>query len=301
MKTVRIKLPHNLSYEQIAFLSNTFGEKAVASSAIRENHHKNSIWAIEWIIESPPALQDITNILTEYAKLQNIDIRIISNEMWEIQDIPQKNWLTETYRVLPPFSVGPFFIHSGHYSEEIPKDQTPLQIEAVTAFGSGNHGTTRGCLEAMIDLKSMGVCPWNILDMGTGSGILAIAAWRLWNTPILAIDIEEESIHVAKKHCALNDIKISKSTVFFAQCDGFNGKIVDQQKPYELIIANILATPLIEMAEDLVKTCDDNGYIILSGMLHHQTKEILAIYEQQGVKEHSRYKHEDWTTLILKH
>ncbi len=299
MKTVRIKLSRDLPQPQVAFLSSAFEDLAEASSAIRENNHREGDWTMEWIMEFPPILPDLTKMLKACAEQNNVDMQTIHDTDWQVKEIPETNWLEVSYRAFPPFTVGPFFIYGSHYKEAVPESQIGLQIDAATAFGSGEHGTTKGCLEAMIDLKAIGVCPWNILDMGTGSGILAVAAWKLWHAPILAVDIDEESIRVAEHHCELNEIKTGKSTLLCAVSDGFKGDLVQKQKPYELILANILAAPLIEMAEDLVKTCDENGYVILSGMLHEQAGKVLGAYEPHGLSEKTRYEHGDWTTLVL--
>lgn len=301
MKTVRIILSRDLQEQQVAFLSSVFEEEAVASSAIRKDNQDDEDWIMEWIMEHPGDPQTLQNRLITYAKYNAIDIEPFLLSDWMIEAVPEKNWLEETYRTFPPFSLGPFFIYGSHHKDiiDIPPEQMPLQIDAATAFGSGEHGTTKGCLEAMLDLKAQGICPWNILDMGTGSGILSVASWKLWKTPIVAVDIDEESVRVAHHHCDINHIKTGVSTVLCAQSDGFEQGVVQEKKPYELIIANILAGPLIEMAADLYKVCDENGYVILSGMLHEQADKVQNTYEAQGLTFKRRYERDEWTTLVM--
>lgn len=208
-----------------------------------------------------------------------------------------KDWLAESYRAFPPFSVGPFFIYGSHYKEKIPEDQTGLQIDAATAFGSGEHATTKGCLLAMLELKEQGACPWNILDMGTGSGILAIAAHKLWKTPVLAVDNDAEAVRVAGHHAQINKIPAGKTDYTGATGDGFATPDVQTRKPFDLVIANILAVTLKEMVQDLTSVIDDNGYVILSGILQHQAEEVLQAYKHFALRK--RYDIGEWTSLLL--
>lgn len=151
----------------------------------------------------------------------------------------------------------------------------------------------------MLDLKGSGVCPWNILDMGTGSGILSLAAWKLWKAPILAVDNEEEAVRVTNRHAEMNGVKLAKGSLLTACGDGFHTPLVDKQKPYELILANILAGPVIEMAPALVRVLDDNGYAVLSGMLNEQADLVASAYEGLGLTLKKRYAFTEWTTLVM--
>ncbi len=135
--------------------------------------------------------------------------------------------------------------------------------------------------------------------MGTGSGILAIAAWKLWKSPILAVDNDYESIIVAERHAKINGVALGKTSLLIECGDGFNAPLVEKQKPYELILANILAAPVIEMSSDLVRVLDDNGYTVLSGMLNEQSDLVASAYEGEGLKLIKRYDIGEWTTLIM--
>ncbi len=275
-----------------------FEELAVANSALREGHNHQGTWSCEWIFENKPDAADLSARIL--AHIQAHDLVKIDIENWNIAPIDaDTNWLEKSYQGFPPFSVGPFFIYGSHCEDQAPEGQIGLQIDAATAFGSGEHGTTKGCLRAMLDIKGRGVCPWNVLDLGTGSGILAIAAWKLWHTPILATDIDDESVRVAAHHCDLNGVKIDKMSVWCAAGDGASAAIVQDKKPYELVIANILAAPLKEMANDIVEVIDTNGYIILSGMLNEQAASVQGVYEALGLSFKQRYDIGEWTTLAL--
>lgn len=269
---------------------------ALAQVAMREGTHTGP-WKIEWIFEKEPDTADLTARLVLQSESHGFALPALD---WTVETIDtDTDWLQMTYRAFPPFAVGPFFIYGSHYEEGVPEGLIPLQIDAATAFGSGEHGTTKGCIQAMLDLKGQGICPWNVLDVGTGSGILALAAWKLWKTPILATDIDEEAVRVAAVHADVNGVSIGGSALSLAAGDGFNIPDLQRKKPYELVIANILAGPLIEMAADLTAVLDKPGYVILSGMLVTQATEVLAAYEACGLKMRERYDIGEWATLVL--
>lgn len=294
MYRASIKLPAEFEDSDVSALGEAV--EALAQVSLREGTHTGP-WKIEWIFGEKPDTTDMTARLSVQSMLHGFHLPPVQ---WDVETIDtDTDWLQMTYRAFPPFSIGPFFIYGSHYEGETPAGLIPLQIDAATAFGSGEHGTTKGCIQAMLDLKGHGICPWNVLDVGTGSGILAIAAWKLWKTPILATDIDEEAVRVAGVHAALNGVAVGGSALSLAAGDGFNIEELRRKTPYELVIANILAGPLIEMAADLVSVLDKPGYIILSGMLATQAQEVLAAYEAQGVKMRERYDIGEWTTLVL--
>ncbi|MGB4058448.1 MAG: 50S ribosomal protein L11 methyltransferase [Alphaproteobacteria bacterium] len=221
---------------------------------------------------------------------------------WEFETIPDDtDWLAKSYQQFPAFVVGPFFIYGSHHEGGAPDEKIGLQIDAATAFGSGEHGTTKGCLLAMVDLKDAGVCPWNVLDMGTGSGILGLAAWKLWKTPVLAVDNDPESVRVTARHRDMNHVPGDSTGLVCEAGDGFAAPLVQQKKPFDLVIANILAVTLREMVNDLQAVCDKNGFIILSGILNKQAAEVLATYEPLGFVLKNRYDIAEWSTLTLQH
>jgi ribosomal protein L11 methyltransferase len=218
---------------------------------------------------------------------------------WAREEIQDMDWLAASYKQFPAFSVGPFFIYGSHHEDAVPDGQMGLLIDAATAFGSGEHGTTKGCLLAMLDLNEAGVCPWNVLDMGTGSGILGIAAWKLWKTPVLAVDNDEEAVRVACRHREMNNVPSGDTGMICKAGEGFQTPAVREKRPFDLIIANILAVTLKEMVMEIKGCSDNNGYVILSGILNKQAQEVLDVYEPQGFKLAKRYDIDDWSTLVL--
>ncbi len=215
-----------------------------------------------------------------------------------IKEINQKtNWLQESYEALPSFEIGNFFIYGTHHIQEVLTDKIPLMVDAVTAFGSGSHGTTSGCLNALEYLKNLEFKPNNILDLGTGSGILSIAAEKLWDdAKITATDIDEESIVVTNRHLEKNN----STNIDAFQSDGFENSKIEKNSPYDLIIANILAGPLKELSVEIIEHTKNKGMIILSGLLIEQEDEIISHYiNDKTALEHSIHI-DEWATLIIK-
>lgn len=298
MYTARLKLPAHLSQQQAESLSLVMSIEACASVVVREKHRDTSPWILEWVLEESLSVEGFYARAVLAADLQGQDIEV-SKDDCTVEALPDRDWLSYSYQQFPSFSVGPFFIYGAHHDGDIPVGQMGLQIDAATAFGSGEHGTTKGCLQAMLDLKAMGVCPWNVLDMGTGSGILAIASWKLWKTAVLAVDNDAEAVRVSEHHQQTNKIPQGGSNMVCAVSEGFSAEIVEKKAPYELVIANIQAGPLKDMAADLYKTLDDNGYVILSGILHQQAASVLEAYTAQGLSLRKRYEIDEWSTLLL--
>lgn len=214
-----------------------------------------------------------------------------------IEELEDRDWLAESYRALPPITIGSFFVYGSHYDGQKPDDKIPLLIEAATAFGSGEHGTTSCCMLAIEHVKETGFMPRNILDMGCGSGILAAAAAKLWpDVPVFAADNDEECVRVTKLHVESNDIANITSYV----SEGYEEQsAVWKDAPYDFIIANILAGPLIDMAAEQSKAVASNGYLILSGTLQEQGQRVLDAYTPHGMTLVKTYPKDEWVTLLL--
>lgn len=283
----------------IEVLSGSLYDISEAVVALREGNQPSGDWKVEWIMSHQPDPADLTARVSLVTAIEGLSGLSITADDWEIAEIANENWLEKSYEGFPPFSVGPFYIYGSHYEGRIPQEAHLLQIDAATAFGSGEHETTKGCLQGMLELDGQGICPWNVLDMGTGSGILAIAAWRLWKTPIFASDIEEEAIRVTRRHLEANDVQEDPAGITCAAGDGFAAPGVKERAPFDLIIANILAGPLIEMSNDLCGALDENGFVILSGMLTEQSDHVLSAYEAHDLALKHRYDIGEWSTLVL--
>lgn len=256
----------------------------------------NSDWIMRWIVEDTPDLNDFSNRIAVWSEIQNLPVNTNTKD-WFSEEIPEDiDWLAESYKGFTPFTIGPFYIYGSHYDGPKEEGKIPLQIDAATAFGSGEHPTTEGCLLLMAELHDAGFSPRSILDMGCGSGILAIAAWKLWKCPILAVDIEEEAIQVSERHKRLNQ---APNDITCLAANGFAADEFKDTQEYDLILANILAAPLKEMAPDLSRHLSKEGYAILSGLLIEQSQSVTEAYENNGLTLNKQLPIKEWASLLM--
>lgn len=213
-----------------------------------------------------------------------------------IEAIPPTDWLAATYEAFPPLRIGRFFIHGSHDRTPVPVGAIGLCVDAATAFGTGEHETTSGCLMALQRLAKRRQVR-RILDMGCGSGILAFAAARLWRVPVLAVDVDTEAVRVARLNARAN--RVSAWVNAFA-ADGYRDRRVAAVGAYDLIIANILAQPLAAMAKDLAQNLAPGGAAILAGLLTGQQAQVLTAHRMQGLELEARLPVGNWPTLILR-
>jgi ribosomal protein L11 methyltransferase len=210
--------------------------------------------------------------------------------------VAAKNWVRESLTGLAPVTAGRFIVHGAHDRARIPFNRIGIEIEAALAFGTGHHGTTRGCLLALDALcKSRGgVAMRRILDLGTGSGVLAIAAARALRQPVLATDIDGSAVRAARANAALN-----RAGSFFEviSADGVTAPKLRQCAPYDLVLANILLRPLQRLAAPLTRLTAPGGRVVLSGLLASQANAAIAAY--RGLALERRIDLDGWTTLIL--
>lgn len=290
--TVRFTLPLDLSDTLIAEMASV-PDTSLANGVISTSWEKTPAgWDILWLIDQRPPLPAL---LTQLKKLAP-KLKLTTRD-FKVEPVGDVNWLEQSYRQFPAFRIKSFYVHGSHCHDPIPRGMLPLQIDAATAFGSGEHGTTRGCVEALCKLKTDAFKPRRILDMGTGSGILGIAAHKLWRKPVLAVDNDPEATRVAARHRKLNGL--TAQDMICKTGDGYKTRQVQSGKPYDLIIANILAQPLIDMAPQLEVCLSRNGRVVLSGLLTTQAAAVLKAHKAVGLKKVSAIKHQDWATLIL--
>jgi len=211
---------------------------------------------------------------------------------WE--KLARQDWLGINQASFPPLSVGRFFIHGSHFKGGAPAGRIALKIDAATAFGTGEHATTRGCLTALDAMAPRG--PHRILDMGTGTGILALAAAKRWRRRIVARDIDPEAVRVAAHNIRCNGVT---PLVAVARSDGYRERGIRRRRPYDLVLANILARPLERMAADLRRVLAPGGIAVLSGLLSYQEPGVLAAYRLAGLRLRQRIVIDGWSTLVL--
>lgn len=213
----------------------------------------------------------------------------------KVEKFEQKDWLAEVARGFPPLSIGRFYLHGSHVTNVPPPGSIPIRVDAGAAFGSGEHGTTRACLEAL-DWLARSRSFRNILDMGCGSGVLAIAAAKLWNTEALAADIDAVAVRVAQENARVNRVQARVTAVV---SDGYAHERIRRAAPFDLILSNILARPLIAFAPDLARHLAKGGVAVLSGLLGSQEAQVLKAHQMQGLALKKRFVHGDWHTLLL--
>lgn len=288
-------IPHPLHRVTLFFPETLTGEEAGLLAEGLEDlclsvflHNKEATDGDNWTIT-----------LTTYGQpnIEEIKTRLAGKaEKIEIEKLPETDWLQHVHENFPPVMIGRFFIYGSHYTGEKPEGFIPLQIDAATAFGSGEHETTKGCIESMENLSAQGHAFKNILDMGCGSGILALAARRLWpETRLTAVDIDPESVIVTERHAKMNGI----AGMQVQAGDGYKTPVVDKNGPYDLIVSNILAGPLVEMAPELDAVLSPGGFCILSGLLARQEKEVIAAHEAEGLKLAESRALGEWRALTL--
>jgi ribosomal protein L11 methyltransferase len=212
-------------------------------------------------------------------------------------------WLERTRAAFPEQLIGRRFVIRGtHLTGAPPPGRTTLILDAGVAFGSGEHNSTRGCLVALEQLvprmrHAVGHCPRRILDLGTGSGILAMAAAKTLRRPVLAADIEPWSVRVARENARLNGVRRLVRPIL---ADGWRTAIVRKSGPYDLVFGNILARPLRLMARDLARGLAPGGTAILAGLLRVQARDVLAAHRRSGLTLERMIDLGPWTTLVIR-
>jgi ribosomal protein L11 methyltransferase len=210
--------------------------------------------------------------------------------------LPEIDWVAHSLEGLKPVRAARFFVHGRHDRDERRPNDIPIEIEAGQAFGTGHHGTTAGCLEMIARVAERGK-PKNALDLGTGSAVLAIGLAKLAHIPVLATDIDPVAVRVAEGNVSLNG---TCSLVETRVATGFQHPVFAQKGPFDLIVANILARPLMRLAPEMARHLAPNGSLILSGILDRQRRAVLAAYSNQRFRHIATLHREGWVTLHLK-
>lgn len=211
--------------------------------------------------------------------------------------LESKNWLKENVIKFAPFEIGDFMIYGIHEASCPKTEKIPVQVYAATAFGS-EHQTTKMCLTAISELHQTIAKPNRILDMGTGSGILSIAAAKIWNkdVKILAADIDDEAVDVTNNNAITNNVEDCMKAIL---SDGYNNPEINKTAPYDIIFANILANPLKEMTLSAYQNLNHGGCYLISGFIDNQENDIIEHHKQVGFKVIKTYQMENWRAALL--
>lgn len=219
-----------------------------------------------------------------------------------IERLPDADWVVMSQQALQPVHAGRFYVHTSSNKGAVPKGATPFLIEASRAFGTGGHETTTGCLNMLDNMKRAGRRFELIADIGTGTGLLAFAAHKLWpKAYVTASDIDPISVEVTADNARANNVPcgISQGQVALCVAEGTAHPLIASRAPYGLVTANILASPLIELAPSIANIVRDNGSLILAGLLNTQAKAVLRAYKRQGFRLEKRVDCGDWPCLWL--
>jgi len=214
-----------------------------------------------------------------------------------VSELPEVDWVAHVRRELSPVQAGRFFVYGNHDADKVSEGSIALLIEAAMAFGTGHHGTTLGCLQALDQLANDGFVGENVADIGCGTAVLAMAAAKIWPNPVLASDIDMQAVDVARANVASNDLE---GQVICVEAAGFDAPELKQAAPFDLVFANILKGPLISLAPDMDDSVKNGGYAILSGILNEQAQEVIDIYTLNGFKSIGKRENGEWTTLLLR-
>ena len=215
-----------------------------------------------------------------------------------VSELPEIDWVAKVKRELSPVEAGRFFVYGSHDSDRVPEGRVALMIEATVAFGTGHHGTTLGCLKAFDALFEAGLRPANVADIGCGTAVLAMAAAAvLPDAAVIASDIDEVAVDVARANLEVNGLV---GRVQCVEAAGFGHPALAKAAPFDLVFANILKGPLIELAPDMAAHTAAGGQNILSGLLVVQAEAVTAAYVAAGFTLQSRDDIGEWSTLVLR-
>jgi len=285
--TVRFCFVRRLDGATAEKISDALEDLAVSVSLHNNESTDGDDWEISLTTEEKPDFDLLT------ARLVGIEPGILAKGGISCAPVVQKDWLKHVHENFPPVTVGGFFVFGSHYEDAPPDGTVPLRIDAATAFGSGEHETTRGCLLALERLKKQGRDFKRGLDMGCGSGILAVGMVKLWpDMRVDAVDIDPESVRVTCRHAEMNGV------VPFVSArvgDGYSAAVGE----YDIVVANILAGPLVEMAPFAARHLAAGGFLIVSGLLRRQGAEVISAHERKGLTLRAVGDIGEWQAIVF--
>ncbi len=254
-----------------------------ATYSILEEDEDRDIWRIDAFPTSDDEVEALTARLANHPKMAV-----------NVEPLADADWLAMSLSGLPPVRAGRFFVYGAHDQGRVPSNAVALQIDAGAAFGTGHHGTTVGCLVAYDELLKRERFE-RVLDVGCGTGVLAIAAARTGAALAVGTDIDAPSVRIANENARLN-----QAHARFVHASGLNDVKVRSGAPYDLVFANILAPPLVALAQDIKMSLRLGGVAILSGLLRTQERRVSAAYLSRGFRLERRIHRDAWSALVLR-
>jgi ribosomal protein L11 methyltransferase len=265
-----------------------FSPIAVATSSFETNDP--SVWRVEAFSVERLNEMVVVGAVALAAKLAGIPEPTV-----HASTLPAIDWVSENQKSFQPIIAGGFFVHPTHFDGEVPSAATTLAIDAGPAFGTGSHGSTKGCLLAL-DRLSRQPPLGDILDLGCGSGILALAMARRWGRKVWAADIDPDAIATTRGNAVLNNVSHLVQPV---PSNGVKSGAVKRNGPYGMIVANILARPIIDMARDIKRALHPGGTLILAGFTENQENSVRAAYQRRDYHLARKEVADGWTTFVL--
>jgi ribosomal protein L11 methyltransferase len=254
-----------------------------ATYSILEEDEDKGVWRIDAFPTSTEEADGIAARLREHDGLRV-----------HVEKLADADWLAMALSGLPPVRAGRFFVYGAHDEGRVPVNTVNLMIDAGAAFGTGHHGTTVGCLIAFDDLLKRERFE-RVLDVGAGTGVLAIAAAKTGSAVALGTDIDKPSVRIANENAKLN-----AASARFVHASGLNDQTVRGHGPYDLVFANILAPPLVALSQDIKTSLKLGGVAILSGLLRTQERRVSAAYLSRGFRLERRIHRDAWSALVLR-
>jgi len=222
---------------------------------------------------------------------------LFADQPFVVSEVPDVDWVAKVRRALTPVEAGRYFVYGSHDADKVPADRIALLIEAAMAFGTGHHGTTYGCLLALDALATSGFHPNRVADVGCGTAVLAMAAARTWaDCDVIASDIDQVAVEVAEANLSANNMT---GRVACIEAAGFEAPDLADGPAFDLVFANILKGPLVDLAPDMARRVRPGGFAILSGILNEQAAEVGNVYFQNGFSLSRTQQTVEWTTLTL--
>lgn len=266
----------------------TKAEAADVCAALELGSDPQAVLIVEEPFAEGAVVEALYTELPDAAYLSRIAGRAIT-----VEPLPDQDWIRLSQEGLPPVRAGRFFVYGAHDAGQVPHGVVPIKIEAGLAFGTGHHETTALCLGVLSDLaRERGF--YNVLDLGTGTGLLAIGAAKLWKRRVLASDIDPVAVEVTRDNARANGAGPLVSAVV---ADGLASPMLARGAPYDLLIANILAGPLTQLAPSIIRSLAPGAVLVLSGLLNNQEKLVTSFY--RSLRFVSTRRMGPWSALVL--
>jgi ribosomal protein L11 methyltransferase len=263
-------------------------EAADACAALELDGSAQAVLIVEEPFAEGAVVEALYTDLPDAAYLSSIARREVT-----VEPLPDQDWIKLSQQGLPPVRAGRFFVYGAHDAGQVPHGVVPIRIEAGLAFGTGHHETTALCLEVLSELARERSFR-NVLDLGTGTGLLAIGAAKLWKRQVLASDIDPVAVEVTRENAIANGVGPLVRAVV---ADGLASPVLSRGAPYDLLIANILAGPLTQLAPSIIRSLQPGAVLLLSGLLNNQEKLVTSFYRSLRYVEARRMG--PWSALVL--